>query len=144
LGVGNILLQDEGVGVRTVEAMGSLPLPSNVELFDGATAGLDLLDVLADRKKVIIIDAIKGPYEPGTVLRLGPEDLVPEEAENVSLHDIGLLETLTVAKQLGIAPREVVILGVMPKALGWGLSLSREIDRLLPKLIQLILAELSD
>ena len=70
LGVGNILLRDEGIGVRVVEAMQKLDLPPEVELFDGATAGMDLLNVLADRRKVIVIDAIEGDYEPGTVLRL--------------------------------------------------------------------------
>ena len=142
LGVGNILLRDEGVGVRVVEAMGRMNLPPGVELFDGATAGLDLLDVLAHRRKVIIIDAVDCDCEPGTVLRLDPEDLAPQAGRGVSLHEIGLSEALTASRQLGIAPQEVVVLGVKPKNDDCGLELSPEIAGLVPGIIELVLAEL--
>ncbi len=142
LGLGNILLRDEGVGVRVVGAMEGMDLSAEVELFDGATAGLDLLDVLADRRKVIVIDAIDGRHKPGTVLRLGSDDLAPRASADVSLHEIGLIEVLAAAKQLGIAPEEVVILGVKPKEVGYGLTLSAEIGGLVPKIIDLVLAEL--
>ena len=142
LGVGNILLRDEGVGVRVVQAMEQMELPPGVELFDGATAGLDLLDTLADRRRVIIIDAVEGDSEPGTVFRLSPEDLLPRANAGVSLHEIGLLETLTVAKRMGVAPREIVVIGVKPKEVNCGLDLSPEIARLVPEIIELIVAEL--
>ncbi|MCP4591028.1 MAG: hydrogenase maturation protease [bacterium] len=141
LGLGNILLGDEGVGVRVVEAMADTALPANVEVFDGATSGLDLLDTLADRRKVIVIDALAGDGEPGTVERLTPADLAVPAARSVSLHDLGLLETLTAARQLGICPPEVVIFGVWPKEVRWSLELSPEISRLIPRLIELILRE---
>ncbi len=141
LGLGNILLRDEGVGVRVVEAMEGLELPPDVELFDGGTAGLDLLDVLAHRRKVIVVDAVEGSSAPGTVLRLSPEDLVPQAAPTVSLHEVGFLETLTVARQLGIAPAEVVVLGIKPKEVSCGLDLSPEIARLIPRVIELVLAD---
>lgn len=142
LGVGNILLRDEGVGVRVVEAMERMSLPPGVELFDGATAGLDLLDVLAHRRKVVIIDAVDGDCEPGTVLRLDLEDLAPQAGQGVSLHEIGLSEALRASKQLGIAPQEVVVLGVKPKNEDCGLELSPEIARLVPDIIEFVLAEL--
>ena len=142
LGLGNILLRDEGVGVRVVEALQLTDLPPDVEVFDGGTAGLDLLDVLADRRKVIVIDALQGDCEPGTVMRLDPEDLVPGDDQTVSLHEIGLLETLAIARQLGTAPDEVVVIGVKPKDLGWGLSLSPQIARLVPDIVRLVLADL--
>jgi len=142
LGLGNILLRDEGVGVRVIEAMQSINLPPGVELFDGATAGLDLLDAIADRPKVIVIDAVDAPEAPGTVLQFTPQDLAPRNGQSVSLHEIGLLETLAVAKQLNIAPQEVVILGVKPKDVACGLDLSPEIARLVPRIIELVLANL--
>ena len=76
LGIGNILLRDEGVGVRVIERMLKMRLPDNVELVDGGTAGADLLDVLAERKKVIVIDAVQADCEPGTVLKFTADDLV--------------------------------------------------------------------
>ena len=142
LGLGNVLLRDEGVGVRVVEAMGQVELPSDVELFDGATAGFDLIEVLADRQRVIVVDAVDGPGEPGTVLRLGPEDLVPRDGRGLSLHEVGLLEALALVEQLSTAPREVVIYGVQPEQVTWGLSLSPRIARLVPKVVELVLAEL--
>lgn len=142
LGLGNILLRDEGVGVRVVEAMEQLALPPDVELFDGATAGLDLLDVLAERRKVIVIDAIDGESEPGTVLRLTPDELVFQHDQQVSLHELGFVEALGLARQLGIAPQEVVIFGVKPHDVGCGLDLSPATARLVPQIIALILAEL--
>jgi hydrogenase maturation protease len=142
LGLGNILLRDEGVGVRVVQAMEGLELPPDVELFDGATAGLDLLDVLADRRKVIAIDAIDGDSPPGVVLRLSPEDLLPQPGQRVSLHEIGFLETLAAAEQLGITPQNVVIFGVKPCDVSYGLDLSPKIARLLPGIVELVLSEL--
>ncbi len=142
LGLGNILLRDEGVGVRVIEAMDHLALPPHVELFDGATAGLDLLDVLADRRRVIVVDAIDGAYEPGTVVRLGSEDLAPSACPNVSMHEVGFTEALTAARHLGVEPEEVVVIGVAPHDLRSGLELSPDIARILPKIIALVLMEM--
>jgi hydrogenase maturation protease len=142
LGLGNILLQDEGVGVRVVEALQGLPLPPGVEVVDGATAGMALLDILADRRRVIVIDAVDGDWEPGTVVRLGPDDLLPQQSQAVSLHELGLLEALIAARRLGVAPQEMVILGVRPYEVACGLSLSREMAALLPRVVKLVLAEL--
>jgi hydrogenase maturation protease len=130
------------VGVRVIEAMQRVDLPPDVELFDGATAGLDLLDVLANRRKVIVIDAMDGEAAPGTVARLQPGDLAPQGSAGLSLHEIGLLETLLAAKRLGICPEEVVILGIKPKDLDCGLDLSPEIAALVPRIVDMVLSEL--
>lgn len=141
LGVGNILLRDEGVGVRVVEALLQEELPAGVEAFDGATVGFDLLEVLAHRRKVVVVDAIAGDQPPGTVLRLRPEDLLPQERADVSLHEMGLLEALSLAQLLKIAPQEVVIIGVKPEELSCGLDLSPRIAELVPALVELALTE---
>jgi hydrogenase maturation protease len=142
LGVGNILLSDEGVGVRIVEAMGSRVLPANVELFDGGTASLDLLDTLANRDRVIIIDAVKGGEEPGTVYRFHPNDITVQRPPLTSVHQVGLFETLAMAEYLGCAPREVTVFGIEPKEMGWGLELSSEMMKVVPRVIELVISEL--
>jgi hydrogenase maturation protease len=142
LGLGNILLRDEGVGVRVVQAMEQMPLPPGVEVLDGGTAGLDLLDALADRQKVVVIDALDGDMAPGTVLRLTPDELVPRHEPGVSLHDLGLVETLALARQLNVSPPEVVIIGVEPHDVECGLELSPEAERLMPRIIDLVMTEL--
>ena len=142
LGVGNILLSDEGVGVRVIEAMEGRELPDNVELFDGGTASVDLLDSLANRDKVIIIDAVKGGNEPGTLYCFTPADITVQRQNLTSLHQVGLLETLTMTEYLGCATREVVIFGIEPQKVSWGLELSPEVTAVVPRVVELVLNEL--
>jgi hydrogenase maturation protease len=142
LGIGNILLRDEGVGVRVVEAMRDTPLPPDAELADGGTSGANLVDLVADRRKVIVIDALDAEAEPGSVFRLHAEDLMPRRGESISLHELGLLDTLAMASRLGCAPREVVVFGIQPKEINPGLSLSSEVQAALPKAIGAVLDEL--
>ena len=144
LGIGNILLRDEGVGVRVIEQMQKMHLPDNVELVDGGTAGADLLDVLAERKKVIVIDAVQADCEPGTVLRFSADDLTQPDGVGMSLHEIGLGEALTMTKQLGCAPKEVVVFGIKPMDISCGLELSEEIKASVPKVVELVLAEITN
>lgn len=142
LGLGNILLRDEGIGVRVIEALQSFTLPAGVELFDGATAGMDLLDIIADRERLIVVDAIDADVPPGTVLRLTPEDLVPRTEPCVSVHDMGLFEALLAARRLRREPRDVVVLGVRPHTIACGLELSPTMAALMPQLIQAVWNEL--
>ena len=143
LGIGNILLRDEGVGVRVIEQMQKMSLPDDVELVDGGTAGADLLDVLAERQKVIVIDAVQADCEPGTVLRFTANDLVRPGGVGMSLHELGLGEALTMTKQLGREPKDVVVLGIKPKDIGCGLELSEEIAASVPRVVELVLAEIA-
>ncbi len=142
LGVGNILLRDEGIGVRVVEAMGQRALPPEVELFDGGTAGIDLLNVLAERQKIIIIDAIDMDDAPGTVVRLAGDELPTATGTSTSLHEIGLLETLHVARMLRVDADELVVIGVVPERVEVGLELSPRIAALVPSIIEAVEAEI--
>jgi len=142
LGIGNILLRDEGVGVRVIEQMQKMLLPEEVELVDGGTAGADLLDVLAERQKVIVVDAVQADCDPGTVLRFTADDLVQPDRVGISLHELGLGQALTMTKQLGCAPGNVVVLGIKPKDIACGLDLSPEIASCVPEVIRLVLEEI--
>ena len=143
LGVGNILLRDEGVGVHVISALRDRELPDDVELWDGGTASFDLLDTLTGRRQVIIIDAVRTGSEPGTIFRFTPEDISASREQLTSLHQVGLLETLNVAEcLLDSAPEEVIILGIEPKEIDWGLELSAEVEAAVPKVIELVMSEL--
>jgi len=142
LGVGNILLSDEGVGVRVIEAMRGMILPDNVELLDGGTASMALLDSLGNRDKVIIIDAAKGGNRPGTLYRFTPAEIEAKKHMFASLHEVGLLEALAMDEFLSGAPQNMTIYGIEPKELGWGLELSPEVAAVIPRVIDLILSEL--
>jgi len=138
LGIGNVLLRDEGVGVHVVRAMEKEPLPDGVELLDGGTAGADLLDVVSDRIKLVVVDALDADVPPGTILRMTPEDLATPSA-GVSLHEFGIAETLAMAGHLKCEPRDVTIIAVKPWDIRCGLELSDEMRRCLPDIVEMVL-----
>lgn len=131
------------MGVHFISALRDRELPDDVELWDGGMASLDLLNTLAGRRQVIIVDAVCTGSEPGTIFRFTPEDISTSREQLTSLHQVGLLETLNVAEHLlDSAPEEVVILGIEPKEIDWGLELSAEVEAAVPKVIELVIEEL--
>lgn len=144
LGVGNILLGDEGVGVRVVETLQKMSLPEGVEVMDGGTASMALLDSLSDREKVIVIDAVKGRQEPGTIYRFTPADITVQKGIVTSLHQLGILDALTQVEFLGHAPGDVVLYGIEPKDTRLGLELTSEVKAAMPRVIELVISELQN
>lgn len=142
LGIGNILLRDEGIGVHVVEYLKN-KVPDFVELVDGGTAGADLLDVISDRDKVIIVDAVDAEVEHGTILRMKPEDLEVNTGQSVSLHEFGIGEMLAAAKYLGCAPHDVIIFGIKPQDISCGVGISKELIRIVPQIADIVLAEIT-
>ena len=143
MGIGNILLRDEGFGPHVIKELQKMELPPFVELLDGGTAGVDLIDFIRDRRKVIVVDAVQADVEPGSILRLAVSDLTENLLRGISLHEFGLVETLLMAKQLGCAPEEVVIFGAKGEDISCGTELTEKIAKAVPKVIELILNELS-
>ncbi len=141
LGVGNILLRDEGAGVRAVEALWEERLPVGVEALDGGTLGIDLVDMIAGRRRLIVIDTVRAGERPGTVYRLTVDDLLHPDVPNLSLHQTGLLEALQMARHLGGAPEEVLIFGIEPQSIHYGLELSEVVEAALPRVVEMVLAE---
>ena len=142
LGIGNILLKDEGIGVHTIRELEKQDLPATVELVDGGTAGADLLEILADRQQVIVIDAVRGGHPPGTVIQLTPEDLARKPCPGLSLHDVTLVDTLGMLQQIDAAPGRVLILGVVPADLSPGLGLTGPVAKVIPEIVNLVCREI--
>lgn len=141
LGVGNLLLQDEGVGVHAIQALQKCSLPEGVELIDGGTAGVDLLPYVSEAKQIIVIDAVKGGTEPGAIYRLTPEVLGQFKEQALSLHQVGFLEVLQMAERLGKRPERTIIFGVEPQVIDWGIELTPPVQAVLPRLVELVLEE---
>lgn len=135
LGVGNLLLKDEGIGVHVITEMKKKKVPSHVEVVDGGTAGLDLIYMFSDVDKLIVIDAVDAGVAPGAIFKFSPED-VKERAgkERTSLHQISLLEALKVAKATGRCP-ETMIIGVQPEQVDWDEELSTTLRKKIPQII---------
>jgi hydrogenase maturation protease len=142
LGVGNLLLRDEGIGVHVANRLKSMELPPDVEVIDGGTGGFDLIDYIEGRKKVVVVDTVKGGEAPGTIYRFGIDDIEVTPKIPWSLHDIDLTDTIRVADRLGKRPDDMVIIGVEPKDMELGLELSPEIEEQIPKVIALVMDEI--
>jgi hydrogenase maturation protease len=141
VGVGNLLLKDEGIGVHIAQALQKLDLPQNVRIIDGGTSP-DLPYYLEDTDKLIIIDAVKGGGKPGTVYRFHPDDVNIESKEMVSLHELGLKQSLEIMRIVGNEPREIVIIGIEPNEIGWGTEPSDELQERTPEIIKIVLNEI--
>lgn len=153
LGLGNILLADEGVGVHVVQQLAEQALPANVEVMDGGTAALDVLLLARDVQKLVVIDALRAGKKPGTVYvarfaggqesRL-EEHLARQGGSSISLHQIGLLDALSAAKRVSDGPEEIVIIGVEPAKIDCDLQLTDEIAHKVPQIINIVLKEIKD
>ncbi len=115
LGIGNILMSDEGLGVHIVNRMldSGMSIPDDVEVVDGGTAGFDLIPLMQGRDKIVIVDALKADDRPGSVYRFRPDRLT-SSANRMSLHEIGIMEVIRVLRLMGETP-EIEIVGVVPE-----------------------------
>lgn len=144
LGVGNLLLTDEGVGVHLIQKLREMEIGEGVELVDGGTSLLDFIPQREDVSKLIIVDAIKLGGKPGTTYKIYVDDSLLKGAKGmISLHQLGVVETLAIAQKMGKLPHTVII-GIEPKEIGYGLELSQEIEREMGKMVNLILEEVRD
>ena len=115
LGVGNILFSDEGIGVRTVEHLQRCAvLPDAVTLMDGGTLGIRLMDVIMDSDLLIVVDAVLGGGEPGTLYRLEGDGLRKSMAFRDSVHQTDLVDTLIYCDLAGHRP-DAVVIGMEPE-----------------------------
>ncbi len=146
LGVGNILLGDEGIGVRTINRFKDrYILPSVVEVLDGGTCGLDLLPFIENKSHVLIIDSIQDQdNQPGTIKKIDLNDSFCSFRQKISPHQIGLPEILAMAEMRGCFPQSITLFGVVPKDISTGLDLSPEVEKKLEELTELLVSELRD
>jgi len=141
LGVGNVLLSDEGVGVHIVRKMMTMDIPREIEIIEGETFGFGLMDVVSETDRLVILDAVKGGGPPGSIYRFDFEDLATcPQSFRTSAHQVGILEVVQLSELLGCQPRTTII-GIEPKVVGMGLGLSPEVEAKIPLVIQLALDE---
>ena len=139
VGVGNLLLMDEGVGVHVVQELQNRRLPQGVVLVDGGTSP-DALAYAGDVDKLVIVDAVRGGGEPGTVYRLSVDDIEQTEKNPMSLHEWELMDSLKLSSYWD-REKETIIIGVEPAEMEWGLELSSRLEASMPHVIQAVLDE---
>jgi len=143
LGLGNILLRDEGVGVRVIEELQRrYDFFPPVKMLDGGTAGFGLVTEIEGCNKLLVVDAVKAGNEPGTVYKFKSGDITVTIPQTLSVHDLGFFEALEQWKMLGINP-EVIFFGIEPEDMNsWGFDLTPSIQNKLPKLVALVIDQL--
>jgi hydrogenase maturation protease len=135
LGIGNTLLLDEGVGVRAVQELQKEAWPDTVEFMDGGTFTQDIFYLFKDYDGLLVLDCVRAGHPAGTVYRLGEEDLVKNEAQNLSVHDIDLLDSLRMAEMIGHRPAMRVV-GMEPERIDWHMGLTPTVEAALPTFLR--------
>ncbi|TCJ16276.1 HyaD/HybD family hydrogenase maturation endopeptidase [Parasulfuritortus cantonensis] len=144
LGVGNILLTDEGIGVRAIEELGRrYQVPAEVDLLDGGTSAMELLDDLANCNLLIIADCVRAGRAPGTLLRLKDEEIPALFRTKLSPHQVGLPDVLATLVITHEAPEHTVLFGVEPESLATHMGLTPIVEAVLPVLVDAIAAEIA-
>jgi hydrogenase maturation protease len=152
VGVGNLLLKDEGIGVHVAGELQKQTLPRTVEVIDAGTAALDILLSQTAPYKLVVIDTTKAGKKPGTIYRVrlkaGEKDklirIFGQGSSGISLHQIGLLQALAAAEKTNRLPEEIVLIGVEPNKVDWGLELTEPVKRAIPEIVDTVLKEIED
>ena len=139
IGVGNAQYGDDGVGVAVIEALRDSRSEIDLELIEGGTDALGLLEYLPNRKRVVIIDAARMDEQPGTVRCFDPAEAnLVLQWDHLSLHGVGLAETYRLATQLDMLPDQLWVIGIQPAEVMVQNQLSPEVQAAIPKVIDLI------
>jgi hydrogenase maturation protease len=140
LGIGNLLLCDEGVGVHVARALSQGELPPGVAVVEAGTAFLDVLPEIEQADRILLIDAMEGGGAAGSVYRV-PFDQCRHPDMLASLHGFDLSRVLYMAGNSRTP--EVTVFGIEPASIAWGVELSSVVRRAVPVVQEAILRELT-
>ncbi|MDO5043699.1 MAG: HyaD/HybD family hydrogenase maturation endopeptidase [Coriobacteriia bacterium] len=145
LGVGNILLGDEGLGVHAVRyLLEHFIFEPEIEIIDGGTMGMELIGYIKGAQKLLLIDAISSREKPGTILHFEHEDAIKNFNKDISAHEIGIQDILFINSLSNDKPiNEVNVIGMPPESLEPSLDLSKTLEEQFPAMIDEIIAQLS-
>ena len=133
LGIGNIILSDEGFGVRVVEYLQkNFTFPENVQLIDGGTLGVELTHFITGTQRLLIIDSIDGGAEGGKIFHLRGEEIKKHFAQKISAHEVGIQDVLTMLEISGKKIPHVELIGAQPFSLEAGTELTPQMSKLVP------------
>jgi hydrogenase maturation protease len=147
LGVGNILLRDEGVGVRVareVAALGPDAVPPGTRIVDGGTLGLDLLPMIEDAAGVVMVDAVDLRIRGGAVAVLRGSELHAALAQHVSPHQVGVGDLLGAARLAGALPAHVSLVAIQPERIEVGMELTPAVEAVVTDAVELVVRELRE
>jgi hydrogenase maturation protease len=139
LGVGNLLLRDEGIGVHAAVNLQNFALPHHVEVVEGGTDGFKLFHLVMETDRLIVVDCVKGGDEPGSIYRFEIEDYDHfPDIYKTSVHQISIEEVITLSGTMRTPPRTTIV-GIEPEEVFMSMELSNTISSKLPKVLEIIL-----
>lgn len=136
LGIGNILCQDEGLGVKAMYQLMDKEWHPEIELVDGACDGLLLLEYVERADRLLVIDAINANEAPGTIVQIEDDEVPMYTGVRLSTHQGSFQELLLLAKLRERFPKKLVLLGIQPESIEWGLELTDCIAEQLPEVVR--------
>ncbi len=133
LGLGNVLLNDEGIGVRAVEKLDKSDLPENVDVLDGGTGGFVLLSLFHEYNVIVIIDAALGDEKPGTINVLEPR-FAADFPKSLSTHELGMKDMIESAMLLEKVPKLYLIAVTINPEQDMDMKVTESIEALIPEI----------
>jgi hydrogenase maturation protease len=137
LGMGNILLEDEGLGVHALnELTRRYQFTDQVEFIDGGTSGMALLDQISGRDHLLVLDAVQTGDPPGTLVEMSDDEVPVYFGTKVTFHQLGLSDVLANLELNDEKPRHVTVLGLVPESLELSLEMSATVKAKLDFLVE--------
>ena len=124
LGIGNVLMSDEGVGVHVVQRLRATALPEGCVAIDGGTLGIELLPLVEACSALVLIDAARFGGAPGEVRIFRGAGVAGSYGGHLSPHQAGAGDLIAVARLTGVLPERCALIGIEPETTGFGLELS--------------------
>ena len=144
LGLGNVLLADDGVGPAAIAQLErDYAIPHEVRLVDGGTLGLALLDEIAEARHLILVDAVATGGTPGALVRLDGAEMMDAVRDRLSPHQVGVVDLLNAARLIARYPESVVLLGLVPGVIGLSLARTRAVEDRIGALVSAVVMELA-
>lgn len=142
LGLGNVLLGDDGLGAAAIARIErDYRIPPRASLEDGGTLGLSLLDLIADSDHLILVDAVRAEATPGTLVRLDGADVADAVRDRLSPHQIGVADLLDAARLIDCYPSTVTLLGLVPETIDLAVTRSRAVESGIDELVGAVVRE---
>jgi len=145
IGLGNILMQDEGLGVHLVNLLAErYEFQPEIQLIDGGTMGNDLLPYFEQNRCVMILDAVDFGKKAGHVGIISSDALMARFKSKLTLHHLGLADVLSTLRLLDIKPDEICLIGMQPAFIKPDLEPSEDVRMHFDKALDVILAKLTE
>ena len=145
LGIGNMLLTDDGVGVFASQELMKEDWPEQVTIREGGTFTQDIFYSFKGYSHLLVLDVVHCGGKPGTLYRLTEDALIKDDKQRLSIHDIDLIDSLRMAEKLFGTKSELLVLGVEPKDyVTWNIGLSDDVQAVFPEFLALARKEIGE